>query len=148
MGSNRIVVRIFLAAALFAIVFVVLPRVANAQCDPATGGCSPTGGGGAEKVRRKTPTPDFLLAPALKYSGSGSGDPVPTSIFTALAGTLTAEAPPPAPNRPIVTPVAGPVFLLPGTTVMIIIVALIALAILGVVLLPRLLGKTKPPNPN
>ncbi len=142
MGSNRIAIRVFLAAALFAIAFILLPRVASAQCDPATGACNPTGGGDAEKARRRTPTPNYLLAPALKSSGGGQGQPLPTSILTALAGTTTAEtltaAAPPPPGRPIVTPVAGPVFLLPGTTVMIIIVALIALTLIGVIVVPRL----------
>ncbi len=141
MGSNRIVARIFLAAALFAIAFLLLPRAAYAVCDPATGACNPPVGSN-DKVKRATPTPNLLLAPALKPSVGGSGDPVPPSVFTAIAGTttaetLTAEAPAP-PIRPIVTPVAGPAFLLPGTTVMIIIVALVALVVIGLLVVPRL----------
>ncbi len=143
MRSTRIAARILLAAALFAIAFVLLPRAVKAQCDPATGACGSPGGGNDKVKRSKTPTPlSLLFGPAPKSVGGGSGDPVPPSVFTAIAGTTTAEtltaAAPPPPDRPIVTPVAGPVFLLPGTTVMIIIVGLVALVLVGLLVIPRL----------
>jgi LPS O-antigen subunit length determinant protein (WzzB/FepE family) len=60
---------------------------------------------------------------------------------------MSGAAVPVPPDRPIVTPVAGPVLVLPGTAVIIIIVALVGLLFGGGVFLSRRRGTTSPQHP-
>ena len=171
MSPRKVLTAIVLTSALLALASALVPQTVYATCGlPGTPPCST--GGDKKKVPTRTPLPTntaiaiLPILPVMPLSGGGAeGSPTPTfdpGLLTAIAQTQTASALPRmstpsatptsgASGRPIVTPVAGPVLVLPGTAVMIIIVAFIVLLLAGGVLLARRVdraGPQRPPNSN
>ena len=179
MNPNRVLNAIVLIAAILALTSALVPQTVYADCgQPGMPPCST--GGDKKKVPTRTPLPTHTaiaiqqIVPVRTLSlGVGAASALaPTlnpeqQVMTFAAQTEMALTPSPTstptqtptsgasvpvpPDRPIVTPVAGPLFLRPGTAVMIIIVTLLGLLIAGAVLLSRWLNKgggQRPPNPN
>ena len=172
MSAQRTLIAIVLTAALLALTSVLLPKTVYAECGLA--GVPPCGTwGDKQKVPTKTPLPTHTaiaiqpILPVIPLTGLGTSTPtIPPDVLTATAQSETASAQQPTPvptetptpGADAPAPPAGQAFTaltgalraLPGTGVIIIVVALMGLAFAGLTFLKRRRRKAnsqeKPPN--